>query len=88
MRIVSAACDRRSMVNDSKWERLCESDLMCYYFGVAGGAGMGRFIEGCDRRQKLLLPDCVDDFVSENSDLDQAEPAHFRHVPLETRFTR
>lgn len=28
---------------------------------------MGRFIEGCDRRQKLLLPDCVDDFVPEDS---------------------
>ena len=28
---------------------------------------MGRFIEGCDRRQKLLLPDCVDDYVSEDS---------------------
>src|ERR1700761_8726782 len=28
---------------------------------------MGRFIEGCDRRQKLLLPDCVDDYVDENS---------------------
>lgn len=28
---------------------------------------MGRFIEGCDRRQKLLLPDCVDDYVSEDN---------------------
>ncbi len=28
---------------------------------------MGRFIEGCDRRQRLLLPDCVDDYVSEDS---------------------
>ncbi|MEO9132343.1 MAG: transposase, partial [Sphingomonas sp.] len=28
---------------------------------------MGRFIEGCDRWQKLLLPDCVDDFVSEDN---------------------
>jgi len=45
---------------------------------------MGRFIEGCDRRQKLLLPDCVDDFVSENSDLDQAEPA--RMLVGESRF--
>ena len=25
---------------------------------------MGRFIEGCDRHQKLLLSDCVDDYVS------------------------
>lgn len=28
---------------------------------------MGRFIEGCDRRQKLLLPDCVDDYVAGDS---------------------
>ncbi|MGY4399017.1 transposase [Sphingomonas sp. UYAg733] len=25
---------------------------------------MGRFIAGCDRRQQLLLPECVDDYVS------------------------
>ena len=28
---------------------------------------MSRFIEGCDRRQKLLLPDCIDDYVAEDS---------------------
>lgn len=28
---------------------------------------MGPFIEGSDRHQKLLLPDCVDDDVSENN---------------------
>lgn len=28
---------------------------------------MSRFIEGCDRGQKLLLPDCVDDYVGEDS---------------------
>jgi transposase len=28
---------------------------------------MSRFIEGCDRRQKLLLPDCIDDYVGEDS---------------------
>ncbi len=28
---------------------------------------MGRFTEGCDRQQKLLLPDCVDDYVCEDS---------------------
>jgi transposase len=28
---------------------------------------MGRFIEGCERRQRLLLPDCVDDYVAEDS---------------------
>ena len=25
---------------------------------------MSRFIEGCDHRQKLLLPDCIDDYVA------------------------
>src|SRR6201996_9221607 len=29
--------------------------------------GMGRFIEGFDRRQPLLLPDCVDDYVGEDN---------------------
>jgi len=28
---------------------------------------MSRFIEGCDRRQRLLLPDCIDDYVAEDS---------------------
>ena len=28
---------------------------------------MGHFIEGCDRRQQLFLPDCVDDYVAEDS---------------------
>ena len=28
---------------------------------------MSRFIEGSDRRQRLLLPDCIDDYVTEDS---------------------
>lgn len=28
---------------------------------------MSRFIEGCERRQRLLLPDCIDDYVGEDS---------------------
>jgi transposase len=28
---------------------------------------MGRFIEGSDRRQRLLLPDCIEDYVVEDS---------------------
>ncbi|CAN5237253.1 IS1182-like element ISCc5 family transposase [soil metagenome] len=28
---------------------------------------MGRFIKGSDRNQKLLLPDCIDDYVPEDS---------------------
>jgi transposase len=28
---------------------------------------MGRFVEGCDRREQLFLPPCVDDYVSADS---------------------
>lgn len=28
---------------------------------------MGRFIQGCDRRQQLFLPECVDDYVAQDS---------------------
>jgi len=28
---------------------------------------MGRFIKGCERRQRLLLPDCIDDHVGDDS---------------------
>ena len=28
---------------------------------------MGRFIEGQDRRQATLLPDCLDDYVAEDN---------------------
>lgn len=28
---------------------------------------MGRFIEGCDRRQQLFLAECVDDYVTADS---------------------
>lgn len=28
---------------------------------------MGRFIEGCNRREVQLLPDCIDDYVAEDS---------------------
>ena len=28
---------------------------------------MGRFIKGCDRREQLFLPPCVDDYVDEDS---------------------
>ena len=28
---------------------------------------MGRFIEGSERRQRLLLPDCIDDYVGKDS---------------------
>src|SRR6266496_3075724 len=28
---------------------------------------MPRFVEGCDRRQIALLPDCLDDYVSQDS---------------------
>src|SRR5215475_13260706 len=32
-----------------------------------GGTGMKRFIEGQDRRQLILLPDCLDDYVGEDN---------------------
>ena len=35
---------------------------------------MSRFFEGCDRRQKLLLPDCVDDYVAEDSPVRVVDP--------------
>src|SRR3984885_11850318 len=28
---------------------------------------MGRFIEGCDRRERVFLPACVDDYVAEDN---------------------
>ena len=28
---------------------------------------MKRFIEGLDRRQSTLLPDCIDDYVAEDN---------------------
>lgn len=28
---------------------------------------MGRFIEGSDRREMQLLPDCIDDYVAQDS---------------------
>jgi len=31
------------------------------------GVGMKRFVEGKDRRQTTLLPDCIDDYVSEDN---------------------
>jgi len=30
-------------------------------------AGMKRFVEGEDRRQTTLLPDCIEDYVSEEN---------------------
>ncbi len=28
---------------------------------------MSRFVEGCDRRQPTLLPECLDDYVAEEN---------------------
>ena len=44
--------------------RLCENGVNVVD-SVELGAQMSRFIEGCDRGQKLLLRDCVDDYVRE-----------------------
>src|SRR5215472_1732182 len=32
-----------------------------------GGTGMKRFVEGQDRSQLILLPDCLDDYVGEDN---------------------
>jgi hypothetical protein len=53
--------------NGRKGWRLCENALICYLHRADRGSLMTRFIEGCDRRQRLLLPDCVDDYVGEDS---------------------
>ena len=55
---------------------------------------MTRYIEGWDRRQALLLPECMDDYVDENNPvrvveafvdrLDLAELGFERAVPAET----
>jgi transposase len=55
---------------------------------------MGRRIEGYDRRQSFLLPECVDDYVDENNpvraikafveELDLAELGFVRAVPADT----
>lgn len=34
---------------------------------------MGRFIEGQDRRQTTLLPDCLDDYVTEDNPVRAVE---------------
>ena len=57
---------RKSGLSDTTeavWKR---RDLVIFR-PLRWGPKMGRFIEGSDRRQKLLLPDCLDDYVSEDS---------------------
>ena len=34
-----------------------------------GGTGMKRFVEGQDRSQLILLPECLDDYVGEENPL-------------------
>ena len=36
---------------------------------------MSRFVEGCDRRQIALLPDCLDDYVSEDHPVQWSTPS-------------
>jgi transposase len=37
------------------------------FYACLGKREMGRFIEGCDRREVQLLPDCIDDYVAKDS---------------------
>ena len=46
-----------SLTIEAVWKR---ADLLVWRRMVQ--AGVGRFIEGSDRRQRLLLPDCTDDY--------------------------
>ena len=55
---------------------------------------MKRYVEGWDRRQSFLLPECVDDYVGEDNpvrvieafvdELDMAELGFARATPAET----
>jgi hypothetical protein len=40
-----------------------------WYFarGISGGTRVKRFVEGRDRAQLMLLPECLDDFVGEDN---------------------
>ncbi len=38
-----------------------------YSSGGFGGTGMKRFVEGQDRSQLILLPDCLDGYVGEDN---------------------
>ena len=35
--------------------------------GMSGGTRVKRFVEGQDRAQLMLLPECLDDFVGEDN---------------------
>ena len=49
-------------------------------FGVDAEAGMKRFVEGEDRRQATLLPECIDDYVSEGTQPAVSSPARSRRA--------
>src|SRR3546814_20102207 len=53
----------------SDWSSdVCSSDLADGTLNyLRDGGTMGRFIEGYDRSQPLLLPACVEDYVSQDS---------------------
>jgi transposase len=42
-------------------------DEAWYDSRIVSGGTMKRFIEGLDRSQTTLLPDCVDDYVAEDN---------------------
>src|SRR3974390_3478582 len=54
---------RYPLTTEAVWKRLNHVGF-CKWFV---GAGMKRFIEGEDRRQALLLPDCLEDYVSDDN---------------------
>ncbi len=47
--------------------RLCENARVGYTSSTDGGGFMKRFVEGEDRRQATLLPDSLEDYVTEDN---------------------
>src|SRR5262250_3181594 len=49
------------------WGQVVSKHLIWYSLSGFGGTGMKRFVEGQDRSQLILLPDCLDDYVGEDN---------------------
>src|SRR4051794_9282117 len=63
-----------SGVNVRSWPRLCGNVLVAYTGSLAilrrsflRGGYMKRFVEGRDRTQVTLLPECLDDYIAEDN---------------------
>ena len=47
---------------------------------------MGQFIEGIDRQQTMLLPECLDDYVDENSPVRAIDAFIFHLLEINHRL--